>query len=322
METVDLLACAAIVFGGIGVSIFIAAISGYVRDKTRMATLQKRAGSGGLLRRVLRKGVPVFNSVGRFALHAKAFRTSVNRLGTVLRLKGFDCNETSLASLACAAFLALLLTGGLLGSMLAGVAFSVFLYAMVSAWATRSYDQHRDCIREALPDAVRAMSACFHAGYTLQQTFDQLQRELPGPVGDMFGSARDAMETGSTAKEALAGLRGRGSISELSFVSVALEVQHRAGGSMRHVLAAACESLESELELRRSLRVHTAQARLSARVVTGVTVGLVGVLSLLSEDFLAPFFASALGLSMLAAALCMQVAGIAIVRKMLQVEVD
>ena len=166
------------------------------------------------------------------------------------------------------------------------------------------------------------MSACFYAGYTLQQTFSQLQRELKGPIGGLFGTAQDAMDTGSTAKEALAALRGSSIVPELSFISVALEVQHRAGGSMRHVLDSACESLESELELRRSLRVHTAQARLSARVVTGVTVGLVGVLSLLTENFLAPFFSSGLGMAMLVAAVAMQCAGVLTIRKMLRVEVD
>lgn len=322
MEAVGLLAGIAAVAGGLGVAVLASAVSGYLEDRARVATLQRRAGASGIVRRLLRQGVPALNRVSGVALHARAFRRFVARLESVLHLKGIACDEGSLSSLACASVLVIVLAGGMLGSWVAGIAFAACAIGAVSAWASHAYEGHRDRIREALPDAVRAMSACFHAGYTLQQTFDQLQRELPGPVGSLFGSARDAMETGSTAKEALAGLRGGSSVPELSFVSVALEVQHRAGGSMRHVLAAACESLESELELRRSLRVHTAQARLSAKVVTGVTIGLVGVLCLLSEDFLAPFFSSGLGMAMLAAALCMQAAGIVIIRKMLRVEVD
>lgn len=322
METVGLLACAAAGVGGLGAAVLVSAVSGCLQDRARAATLQRRAGSRGFLYRLLGRGVPALGRVGSLALHAKAFRRLVLQLESVLHLKGIPCDERSLSSLACALVAALVLAGGALGSWVAGVAFAACALGAASAWASHAYESHRDRIREALPDAIRAMSACFHAGYTLQQTFDQLQHELPGPVGSLFGSARDAMETGSTAKEALAGLRGGSSVPELSFVSVALEVQHRAGGSMRHVLSAACESLESELELRRSLRVHTAQARLSAKVVTGVTIGLVGVLCLLSEDFLAPFFSSGLGMAMLATALCMQAAGIVVIRKMLQVEVD
>ena len=43
--------------------------------------------------------------------------------------------------------------------------------------------------------------------------------------------------------------------------------------------------------------------------------------SLVSNDFLTPFFESPLGLAVLGAALGMQAAGIAVVRRMLKVEV-
>ena len=91
---------------------------------------------------------------------------------------------------------------------------------------------------------------------------------------------------------------------------------------MQHVLDATRESLESELELKRSLRVHTAQARLSARVVVGVTIAMVALLSLITEGFLQPFFASPIGLCLLTIAIVMQVTGILLVRRLLDVEVD
>lgn len=167
-----------------------------------------------------------------------------------------------------------------------------------------------------------SLKACFHAGFSLRQTFDQLKVELAGPIADLFGRASDAMETGSSAEEAIELIRSSQSVPELSFIAVALEVQHKSGGSMRHVLDAARESLEGELELRRSLKVQTAQARLSAQVVTGVTFALVGLLSLMTEDFLAPFFSSAAGMLMLAAALAMQCAGVMLIRRILKVEVS
>ena len=89
---------------------------------------------------------------------------------------------------------------------------------------------------------------------------------------------------------------------------------------MQHVLDTASDSLASELALRRSLKVQTAQARLSSKVVVGVTVGLVAVLALLSDGFLDPFFASSLGMALLAVALLMQIAGIVLVRRMLDIE--
>lgn len=322
MEASDVLLMVALGSAALGSSVLFWLVRSYVSERVRFQGVQKRAGAGGLTGRLLRNGIPTMRSVARLMMRIPTVRTSVERTVAVLNIRGVVCDAQAVGSLLSSVATCLLLLGFVVGSWVAGLAFAACMFAGVSAWASHAFEQRREDIREALPDAVRAMSACFHAGYTLQQTFDQLQRELRGSVGELFGSARDAMETGSTAKEALASLRGSSAIPELSFISVALEVQHRAGGSMRHVLDAACDSLESELELRRSLRVHTAQARLSARVVSGVSLGLVGVLSLLTEDFLGPFFETPLGMVMLAAAISMQCAGVLVVRRMLKVEVD
>lgn len=81
------------------------------------------------------------------------------------------------------------------------------------------------------------------------------------------------------------------------------------------------ESIEDDLEMSRSLRTQTAQARLSARIVTAMPFALVALFSILSEGFLTPFFESVPGMVMLGVALLMQVAGVLIVRNMLNVEV-
>lgn len=177
-------------------------------------------------------------------------------------------------------------------------------------------------MRDQLPDALRTMSACFHAGLTLSQAFEQLSREVPVPLGSVFREASQRLQMGGSVPEALEGMRAQSGLSELSFLSVALRVQHQAGGSMQHVLEATGDSLDGELELKRSLRVKTAQARLSARVVVGVTVLLVVALSVLSDDFLAVFFESALGMGLLGIAVAMQVTGIVAVRRLLNVQVD
>ena len=90
---------------------------------------------------------------------------------------------------------------------------------------------------------------------------------------------------------------------------------------MAQVLNAARETVESELALERSLRVQTAQAKLSARIVTVMPFLLIALFSLASNDFLAPFFTSIAGMAMLALAFSMQVAGFLLVRHMLKVEV-
>jgi tight adherence protein B len=125
---------------------------------------------------------------------------------------------------------------------------------------------------------------------------------------------------GGSAEAALAELRDGAHASELAFVAVALDVQHQSGGAMRQVLDAAADTVKGELALRRSLRVQTAQAKLSARVVVIMPFVLVAAFSLASPDFLSPFFASPAGYALLALALIMQAAGIVLVRRALSVD--
>ena len=91
---------------------------------------------------------------------------------------------------------------------------------------------------------------------------------------------------------------------------------------MSSVLDAARESGEGEIDLMRSLRVQTAQAKLSARIVTLMPFILVALFSLMSKDFLTPFFTSFAGFCLLGLALSMQLAGVLMVRRMLRVEME
>ena len=89
---------------------------------------------------------------------------------------------------------------------------------------------------------------------------------------------------------------------------------------MRQVLDAATDTVKGELALRRSLRVQTAQAKLSARVVVVMPFVLIAAFSLASPGFLMPFFSSVFGYALLSAAIVMQVAGIVLGRRALAVE--
>lgn len=119
--------------------------------------------------------------------------------------------------------------------------------------------------------------------------------------------------------EALARFHRNAGIEELGFVAMALDVQYSCGGNATPVLHAAEDSIVRGLDLRRSLRVQTAQARLSAQMVGVLPLFLLAVLSAVSPGFLDPFFADARGMALLAMAACMQAAGVLLIRKMLSV---
>ena len=203
------------------------------------------------------------------------------------------------------------------GSAVGAVAIVVCALAGAAGLARAAADRRGDSVRDAVPDVLRSMGTCFDAGLSLQQTLAQVASEADGPLRSLFAHGAHVLDTGGSATEALGGLRQGSGASELAFVAVALDVQHQTGGSMRQVLDAARDSVEGGLALRRSLKVQTAQAKLSAQVVSVMPFALVAVFSLVSEDFLSPFFASPAGWALLGLALGMQAAGVGMVRRVL-----
>lgn len=209
-----------------------------------------------------------------------------------------------------------LVTGSAVGA-LACAACAVCVLAIV---VNGSQDKRNEAVRDAVPDAIESMTSCFESGFTLLQTFRQVADDVKGPLSATFSRSVHILEMGGSAEQALAELKEGSHASELAFVAVALDVQHQSGGAMRQVLDAAADTVKGELALRRSLRVQTAQAKLSARVVAVMPFILVAAFSLATPDFLLPFFSSALGYGLLSLAIVMQVAGIMLVRRALAVD--
>lgn len=176
-------------------------------------------------------------------------------------------------------------------------------------------------MRELVPDALRCMEACFHAGLTVPQAFAEVARETKPPLRDAFSMVSHDMELGRSVDEALERFRRASSLPELSFVAMALDVQHACGGDASRIVQSAQESVERGIELRRSLRVQTAQAKLSAQVVSIMPIALLVVLSGIDPGFMDPFFESGVGIALLVCAAVMEIAGIAIVSRVLDVDI-
>lgn len=292
----------------------------------RVARQLAQAGSSGAvswLQWRVRHGVAVLNPLGEWLLCRPKIARYLSWVQNGLEEKGLAPSPLATATCFLAVVLFCVATGWVLsGTPVFGAALAGCVVVAAGGYGKACAEKRACALRDEVPDALRSLSVCFRAGLSLMQTLRQTGSELKGPLGAVFLSAARVLETGGTASEALVAFKQRSGTPELAFVGVALDVQHQSGGSLAHVLDAARESVEGEIELSRSLRVETAQATLSARIVTIMPFVLIALFSLVSPGFLAPFFSSWGGLLLLAAALAMQVAGVLLVHRTLNVEVS
>lgn len=313
------------------VAVGLAFVSSVLGAKSLLAVVRRglsrgAAGNGfdnptrGLLDLVLRNGIRGLRRPARVLMRNENVRPWLRDGARCLEARGLVCPEESEATLLIAAVLLLAVVGTVVaGNPVGGLALDAVALIFVSTRIQSWKDREQEDLRNAVPLALGIMGDCFQSGYSLMQTMQQVSEQTEGALSSVFGQCADVLKLGGTTREALEHIRGVKGVAELSFVAVALDVQHQSGGSFASVLGNAQRMVADEIELRRSLRVQTAQAKLSAQVVCLMPFVLMAVLSLMSEGFLAAFFESPAGIAMLAIAVLMEITGIILVRRMLRV---
>ncbi len=327
METTNLLLTAALAFAS-GTGFFFLGPGGWqllqrTQRSLRQARLQGNAQSGVVLalHRLLSRGVACFRPLVALLVRWPPLGAVADEAAILLREKGFiGAQSQGVVGSVLAGLCGVLVLGSiLLGSLLSALALALALGAVLVFFVRSETEKRVGRVRLCVPDSIQAMKSCFQAGLSLEQTLAYLVQHSCGEMSAAYGHALQSLRLGGSAIEALDGLRQEIHAPEFAFVMVALEVQHRTGGSLANVLQDAEQAARSQFELERSLRVQTAQARLSARVVSALPLVLIGVFSLITEGFLEPFFSSATGLFLFVLAVVMQVAGVLMVRRTLRV---
>ena len=321
MAAMGVVRAVAVAAGFTFASLAVPVVAGVIqRSRAAGRASAATVGERSPLARLLRNGVSpaggIVAALSRIPAAAGYFRD----LCWLARSRGFETDERACGSLVVAIVaLALPVGWALSSSWVFGVMLGVCLAGALGIASRQAHEREVEQTRESIPDVLHAMSACFKSGYSILQTFQHLAAETRGSLKAVFRRAASDLETGATVEDALERMRRESSLSEFAFVTAALEIQHQTGGSMQKVIDSACDSIEGELALRRSLRVQTAQARLSMRVVTVMPFVLMAVFSLVSPEFLSPFFSSPMGIAVFCCAMGMQAIGVLSVRRMLDV---
>jgi tight adherence protein B len=291
------------------------------RSRLQARVIGAEGSEGGLLVSLGRKGVFHLRPFSRLLLRVPWVAKRCDLCLKALSIRGVvmganEVCECMMALFGMAAIVVFLLTGMLVVALCGAALLAAYLFGK----AGKELERWEGRLVEEIPDALRSLGICFNAGYSLQQAFEQTAQDTPEPLGTELRQASFDVCAGRSVEEALAALEKRTKAADLRFVIVALEIQHRTGGSLQELLENAADAVLASADLRRQLAIQTAQARLSARVITILPLILVAVLSLAMEGYLQSFFTSSEGLVILFVALGMEAAGVFAVRRILGVD--
>jgi tight adherence protein B len=170
---------------------------------------------------------------------------------------------------------------------------------------------------EQLPSAIDMIVRMARAGLPVTSAVHSVGIEAAPPLNKVFELIANQVELGVPFENALDVVSQRIGIPDFRFFSVAVTLQHGTGGN----LAATLEILSDVIRKRRAIRLKavaaTAEVRVSAYVLGGMPIIVIGLLFLLKPEYVAPLVNDHRGKYILATAFALLGVGFWIMQRMM-----
>jgi tight adherence protein B len=170
-----------------------------------------------------------------------------------------------------------------------------------------------------LPDAIDLIARAVRAGHPLSAGLGMVAQEAPEPLASEFRITFEEQKFGLPFDDALLGLGDRVEVTDVRIFLTAVLVQREVGGNLSEILETIAETMRARFNLKRQVRVYTAQGRLSGYTLAGLPI-LVGlVISVINPGYMHTLFHETVGRMLLFGALSMQLMGFLWIRKIVDI---
>lgn len=207
-----------------------------------------------------------------------------------------------LTAAATAYFLALPLW--IVACAAAGGAALPFLYIL------RLRQQRMHAIENQLPDALDLIARAMQAGHAFSSALQMVGAEGPQPIAQEFRTTFDEINFGLSMQDALLNLAARARSPDLRYFVVAVLVQRETGGNLAQLLVSIAALIRERMKLKGTVRVLSAEGRLSAWILSILPFVLALVISLLNPGFVKVLWTDPIGIRMAGGALMLMALGI------------
>ena len=174
---------------------------------------------------------------------------------------------------------------------------------------------------EELPEALNLMVSALRAGHSLVAALGLVGSESPEPIGSEFKICCDEQNYGLEMRTALDNLVTRVPLQDMRIVTTAILIQKESGGNLAEVLDKAAYVIRERFRLKRQLRIHTAQGRMTGWVLSFLPVVLAFALYLVNPENMSLLWRRPIGLKLLYTAAGMTITGALIIRKIVNMEI-
>jgi tight adherence protein B len=171
---------------------------------------------------------------------------------------------------------------------------------------------------DELPNAVEAIVRGVRAGMPLNDSIRLVAREVKQPVRSEFMRVLDQQSVGKSMAEAVPVLFDRVPLSEVNFFIVVITVQQQSGGNLSEALSNLAIVLRNRKKMKAKVKAMSSEAKASAMIIGALPVFVVGAVSVVSPNYLAPLLSTSAGMICLGVAAGMMMAGAFVMNRMIQ----
>lgn len=218
---------------------------------------------------------------------------------------------------------------GIVASLVVAIATqSLFglLVGLAAPFVTRIYvksrvSAKRKAFGEQLPDNLEVLAGALRAGHSLVGAMNVMVDGADEPAQSEFRRVLSDEQLGIPIDQALMVTSQRMDNVDIEQVAIVTRLQREAGGNTAEVLDRVVENVRGRMEIRRLIRVLTAQGRLARWVLTGLPLVLVAFLMFINPDWLDPLTATNVGRAFLVLWVLMLIAGSVVIKRIVEIEV-
>jgi len=244
------------------------------------------------------------------------------RITTFLRQADLKLTPGALVLMSAAAFaipgyIVDLKTGSVLIGLGVGAALSVAPFGYVGFKRMRRFGK----FEQGLPEALDLIVSGLRAGHSLSSALSLVTRECPDPVSSEFRIVFDEQNFGLDMRVALDNLVQRVPLQDLKMAITAIIIQRESGGNLAEVLEKTAHMVRERFRLKKQVRVHTAQGRMTGLVLTILPIALGVGLYILNPDNESLLWKRDIGIKLLIAAGCSLLVGTALIQKIVRLKV-
>jgi tight adherence protein B len=174
---------------------------------------------------------------------------------------------------------------------------------------------------EHFPEAIDLLGRALRAGHALTTGLGMVAEELPPPVGEEFRLLYDQQNYGLPLPDALRNFAARIPILDARFFVTAVLTQREAGGNLSEVLDNLAAIIRDRFRVKRQVRVISAHGRITGWVLGLLPPSLAAGFIVLTPDTYRRFYNDPLGIQMIVVALLLQVVGVIIIRRIVDIEI-